>query len=401
MKKFNGELFELSKDNSYTEEKTDEEINAKYKKGEIRIVTEQARYPIKNIKSMLESGDYKRNPEYQRRKRWDNGKKSRLIESFIINVPLPPIFLYEYEYSKYEVMDGLQRLTAIDDFYNNRFKLEGLEYWKELEGKKYSDLPTEIKSGIDRRYLSSIVLLEETAKTQEEAERLKQIVFERLNSGGEDLEAQETRNALYNGKFNQLCLKLSANEIFKKMWRIPTDEEMQNEKQLLDEKRYTQTQINRYKKMEDVELVLRFFAFRFLDSYTHNMKDFLDNYLKQANRWSENTITSLENHFINNITLIYKIFGENAFTHLPKNEKQSNTATKTIYEPLMQSISKYTNYKEILLYNKEEICKNKFSNQDDLILDNGKELFDGKYAHRTIIQKRIEYFDKLFEQYIK
>lgn len=52
-----------------------------------------------------------------------------------MNIPIPPIFLYEYEFSKYEVMDGLQRLTAIKEFYDDKFPLEGLEYWKELNGK--------------------------------------------------------------------------------------------------------------------------------------------------------------------------------------------------------------------------------------------------------------------------
>lgn len=140
-----GEVFHRKSEASELLKMSDEEINAKYKRGEIRIVTEQARYPVKSIKSMLDGEDYKLDPEYQRRKRWDIGKKSRLIESFIMNVPLPPIFLYEYDYSKFEVMDGLQRLTTIYDFYSGEFALESLGYWKELEGKKYQDLPEEIQ----------------------------------------------------------------------------------------------------------------------------------------------------------------------------------------------------------------------------------------------------------------
>ena len=97
-----------------------------------------------------------------------------------MNVPIPPIFLYEIEYSIYEVMDGQQRLTAIYDFYKGKFNLEELEYWRELNGRNYQNLPDQVRRGIDRRYLSSIVLLQETAKSQEEAEYLKQIVFERV-----------------------------------------------------------------------------------------------------------------------------------------------------------------------------------------------------------------------------
>nr|WP_241878560.1 DUF262 domain-containing protein [Psychrobacter sp. PraFG1]UNK05076.1 DUF262 domain-containing protein [Psychrobacter sp. PraFG1] len=92
MNRIDGEVFIKDKVKIEVTDMTEEEINAKYKRGEIRIVTEQARYPVKSIKAMLDSGDYKLNPEYQRRKRWDNGRKSRLIESFIMNVPLPLYF---------------------------------------------------------------------------------------------------------------------------------------------------------------------------------------------------------------------------------------------------------------------------------------------------------------------
>ena len=196
-----GETFTFQ-DNSDTSKEclSDDEINEKYKKGEIRIVTEQARYPLDSIPTMLDSKKYILDPEYQRRKRWDDARKSKLIESFIMNVPIPPIFLYEIDYSIYEVMDGQQRLTAIYDFYKGKFKLQELEYWQELEGRNYQNLPEQVRRGIDRRYLSSIILLQETAKSQKEAEYLKQIVFERLNSGGEQLTPQETRNALQNGK---------------------------------------------------------------------------------------------------------------------------------------------------------------------------------------------------------
>lgn len=238
---------------------TDDEINQKYAKGDVRIVTEQARYPLTAIVGMVDSKDYKLNPEFQRRRRWDAKKQSRLIESFIMNVPIPPIFLYEDSYSHYEVMDGLQRLTAISDFYKNNLILEGLAEWKELNGRKYEDLPDLVKKGIDRRFLSSIILMQETAKSKDEAQRLKQLVFERINSGGVPLEDQESRNAIYNGPLNQLCIKLSRNRYLCKTWGIPepTEEEERFNK-IPEELRVDED----YRKMEDVELVLRFFAYR-------------------------------------------------------------------------------------------------------------------------------------------
>ena len=239
--------------------RSDAEINDKYVKGEVRIVTEQARYPISSIAAIVEDSSYKMSPEYQRRHRWDKERKSKLIESLIMNVPIPPIFLYEYDYSKYEVMDGLQRLTAIKEFYRNEFPLVKLSVWPELNGRTYKRLPSKVREGIDRRYLSSVILLKETAHSDEDALQLKQLVFERINSGGVRLSPQESRNALFDGKLNQLCIDLSRNESLCRLWGIPEACAMEVEEGIP-----SQTRVNNddFRKMTDVELVLRFFAYR-------------------------------------------------------------------------------------------------------------------------------------------
>jgi hypothetical protein len=86
---------------------TDAEINEKYKDGEQRIVTETNREKIPNfIKALAQPGYMQVRPFYQRRQRWDIARQSQLIESFIMNIPVPPLFLYEKDFNKYEVMDG-------------------------------------------------------------------------------------------------------------------------------------------------------------------------------------------------------------------------------------------------------------------------------------------------------
>lgn len=375
---------------------TDKQINDKYRKGEMRIITEQGRINLDTIQTMLESkqGNRKKyilNPEYQRRKRWNTKRKSLLIESFIMNVPIPPIFLYEVEYAVYEVMDGLQRLTAIYDFYSGKYALEGLEYWQELNGRKYTELPDNVRGGIDRRYLSSIILLEETAKSPEEADFLKKIVFERLNSGGEKLKPQETRNALYNGKFNQLCLELAQNEAFRKIWHFPLIE--QGEKELLKSEEYRQ--------MKDVELVLRFFAYRHVDQLRSPIDKFLDNYLKYANNYSDTTIQELKTIFINTVELIHEVFGRTALIP-PIMEREAKSPRISVYDAMMQSFSKYLSYREDILIKKEEILRYLYNDSSLLYIEEkSRYLFEGRYNNKKDVAIRIDYYDNFLKKRLK
>jgi hypothetical protein len=80
-------------------------------------------------------------PEYQRRLVWDDAKRSLFIESLLLNVPVQAVFLFEWDLSRYEVMNGQQRINSVVDFYSDQFVLKGLKRWEELNGKTYSKLP--------------------------------------------------------------------------------------------------------------------------------------------------------------------------------------------------------------------------------------------------------------------
>lgn len=343
----NGER--VSFDDHVTEKKvSDEELNSRYAKGEIRIVTEQARYPLAGILKMLEDkiegegGEkefrYKLDPEYQRRHRWSVERKSRLIESFLMNVPVPPVFLYERELARFEVMDGRQRLTALSDFYADRFRLAGLQYWSDLNGRTYSTLPSKVKDGIDRRYISSIILLKETAATEEQAAMLKKIVFERLNSGGVKLGSQETRNAVYGGPLNSLCLALSENENFRRMWGVPLDpllEEKENDEEEADDTidESTKAGARMFEKMEDVELVLRFFAYRQITSKfnLNKISEFLDRFIMGGNNFSQTLLAEYKTMFEATVAFLWDVLGTEAFMVLGSSKRP----TKIVYDPLM------------------------------------------------------------------
>ena len=329
---------------------SDEELNSRYAKGDVRIVTESARYSLAGILAMLketvelEGTDgkrelrYKLDPEYQRRHRWGVERKSRLIESFLMNVPVPPVFLYERDLARFEVMDGRQRLTALSEFYNDQFALAGLQYWSDLDGRKYSQLPAKVRDGIDRRYISSVILLKETAATDEQAATLKKIVFERLNSGGVKLASQETRNAVYNGPLNQVCLKLSENETFQRMWGIPHDPQPQENDdydvaEAADEP--TRAGIRMFEKMEDVELVLRFFAYRHIQSFKaglNRISDFLDRFLIEGNRFPETVLDGYRSMFESTVEFLWEALGQESFCVIGAAKRPP---TKIVYDPMM------------------------------------------------------------------
>lgn len=336
---------------------SDEELNSRYVKGDIRIVSESARYSLAGILAMLQEevaieGDrsgatekrYKLDPEYQRRHRWTPQRKSKLIESFLMNIPVPPVFLYERDLARFEVMDGRQRLTALAEFYDNKFALQGLEYWPDLDGRTYAQLPSKVRDGIDRRYISSIILLKETAVDEEQAALLKKIVFERLNSGGVKLSAQETRNAVYGGPPNQLCISLSNNEKFRRMWGIPPDvEDKEAEEDTVDvavddveEISSTLAGERMFEKMEDVEVVLRFFAYRHIQrskAGLNKISEFLDGFLRDGNKYPRNILTQYEGAFNNTIDFLYECLGADAFSVL--SSTKHSRPTKIVYDPIM------------------------------------------------------------------
>ena len=384
-----------------------EDINEKYEKGYSRVVTETGSYKIALIKSIFSQSNYNLKPDYQRRITWDNKKRSKLIESLIINIPIPPIFLYEFDYDKYEVMDGLQRITAIIDFYDNKYRLTGLEEWKELEGKRYKDLPEKIREGIDRRQLQVITLLKESAASIERADRIKRLVFERLNTGGVKLLPQEIRNAIYNGVGNEMCQTLSQNVLFKKLWDIPaensvdeTDYDLQD--RIEDEKLQRKLERNAlYKRMYDVELVLRFFAMRNIEDFDYSLSDVLDDTLFALNQYSEENIKDLSDLFVSTLIKANSLFGDKAF-RCYTNDSWSSPA-RMIYDPMMIVLAQ----PDILVENTDVVSNvtklQQFYNDAIYVKDDESEdrIFNGKHQSKEDILRRADTLDAFVRSLIK
>lgn len=372
---------------------SDDDIAARYASGEVRIVTDQARTQLAELPSVLRSGRWQLQPDFQRRSRWSPGKQSRLIESFIMNVPVPPIFLYEYEYSKYQVMDGLQRLTALSAFYNNELVLSDLEYWQVLEGRTYETLPLQLRQGIDRRYLSSIVLLYETAHNESQADRLKELVFERINSGGEPLTPQESRNALSKGPLNEVLPKLARTPSFCRAWRIPVPDDHELESGQLGEE---VLQDERFRQMEDVEMVLRFFAHRQrgADAAPRRLRAFLDEYWARANReYSVDLVEQIGEIFVATSDLAEEVLGERAFyIRRERNGQRSWVPRPTLlaYDSVMAAFSKHLDHGAILKTRRNEVLTGL-----ERLYDENAQAFDGRRTDPKDLATRDELIEEL------
>jgi hypothetical protein len=364
------------------------EINEKYESGEKRILTEINREKLPSFVEALSKNPKYMNlrPFYQRRARWNPKMQSRLIESFLINIPVPPIILYEINYNSYEVMDGQQRITAIRDFYTNKFALTGLDLWPELNKLKYDDLSAKIRAGLDRRSISSIVILRESTSDPEEALFLKQKTFERLNTGGVDLSQQEVRNCLYYGKFDSLLIELARNPIFAEAWGIPIDED--------NPKLSTNTL---YKKMEDAELVLRFFALRNVEHFRNGMEGFLDLYMIKSLSFSEQDIEFLKGIFLQTIDLAYKIYEKNLFKpFVPKSDNWEKKPYKAYYDAVMVGLSRHLDKADILLNRKAKMIE-----ETKKLFGKGESrLLTGEGRTKADIQERIRIFDDMLVQVI-
>lgn len=367
-----------------TDKKSDIEINERYEKGDTRIITETNREKLSIfVKSLEEDNNMNTRPFYQRRDRWDAKKQSRLIESFLINIPVPPIILYETDYNRYEVMDGQQRINAIRDFYNNNLALKGLEIWPELNGKRYNQLPIQIKAGIDRRTISSIVILKDSQHTEEEALELKQLAFERINTGGVSLSPQEVRNCLYTGKFNDLLIELSKNTIFVNAWKIPIHNDQKLKNNTL------------YQKMEDIELILRFFALRNVDNFKNGLKGFFNLYMSKARNFTDQDIDSLRKVFIETIELAHEIYHDNLFKPFNlESQDWQDKPLKNYYDAVMVGFSKHLNDANELLSKKNIIIEE----SKKVIQKDERKLLTGSGTRKDEIKDRIKLFNDMLNQ---
>lgn len=311
---------------------THEDISQKYTEAQLRIVRSSMDITLHSLKQSLRDSSYINiHPGYQRRHRWDIKKRSQLIESLMLNIPVPPVFLFENDYNQYEVMDGRQRLEAITGFLDNTYRLRGLEYWQELNGYNYSELPPTLQRGLLRRTVSAIVLLAETARLVDSEIDIRLALFKRLNTGGVKLNPHELRNALYQSEFNSMLARISEWDTFRDAWGIPrfTAEEKESVP-----KRVQGNAL--YKTMADLELVLRFFAIKetITGDLQGSLQKIMDRCMKRHAKDSADSVRDLEAEYRKTLAFLSTAFEGHPFV-LPTTQKPSRPA----YDALMVAAS--------------------------------------------------------------
>lgn len=384
---FEEKMWESSPPNTPDHRRFDRDTYQRYDFKETPIVTEINREKLPRFVESLKLSNYiEMRSFYQRRGRWTATMKSRLIESFILNIPVPSIILYKQDFKPYEVLDGEQRISAIQEFYENKLKLTELEILPELNGYTYNRLPQKIRANIDRRSISSIAILAELTSNPEADKFLKQKIFERLNSGRLNFSQQEMRNILYGGKFNEQLLKLARHPIFAEAWGIPTDDNSRGlEKNSI------------YKNMEDAELVLRFFALRNIEHFQLEMADFLDLYMMKSLNFTTEDIDFLADSFTQTLILAYRVYGKHLFKPFdPKSQTWSQQSNRFYYDATM------------LGFNKRLLVFNQLISEKDRVIEATKNLFNkpearfltGGGTSKAEIQERLGIFDEMLSQVI-
>ncbi len=270
-----------------------------YNPDDIKVHSKQ--FSIKLIYEMIESGDIDLNPDFQRNFVWNSMQKSRLIESILLRIPLPMFYFAEDEEGKISVVDGLQRLTTIKDFMDNKFSLKKLEYLQEsCEGKFYSaknnDGRPNNKKVIDPKYFRWFNMTQFSVNVIDpnSPSKVKYDIFRRINTGGKPLNNQEIRNSL-SGK--------GLRDTLQKMTNLPefasaTDHSIKST------------------RMDDHEVALRFILFsRFLETgkniheYNGYMDSSLDNLTEDLQKIKGEALERYVNLFSNAMKNAEYLFG--------------------------------------------------------------------------------------------
>ena len=307
-----------------------------------QVRTKSLDLSFNEIVDMYRDGEFEISPAYQRLFRWSEEKQSQFIESLILEMPIPPIYVIEKAEGQYELIDGLQRISTYLHFRgelansnyhsdemdeeNVRFlTLTGCDIVKELNGLTYESLPKTLQIRLKR----SFVRVEVIRKGSDS--RLRYYMFKRLNTGGELLSEQEIRNCtirLLDDTFNDFIIELNSNSHF------------QNTISHLNEEKI--------EKKEDQEYVLKYFAYKLdRENYKKNISSFLTTFMEKVSDESHEEHIKFDyekerKEFEKTFEILDLSLGEYAFDKLRKG-KYISGITSTHFDAFTMGIQPYLN----------------------------------------------------------
>lgn len=323
-------------------------------------------------------------PDYQRKYVMKPQVASRLIESILLDIPLPIVYFAEEEDGSWSVIDGQQRLTSIISFVQGKnlyddkpFKLTSLNVMTELNRKSFSDLSNEQQEKILNTAIKSFVIKKESN------DDIKFEIFERLNTGSTPLNEDEIRNTVYRGKYMNLLKELEGNELFDKIVNKP----------------------NFKNRMLYKGMILRFFAFyeKTYLNYKPSMKQFCNKHIKRFRNMDDEQISEYRQIFKDTISSIYSVFGENAFRRMMKEEGTNNyiwaktRINMALYDIQMYSFSRYD--KEQLIRHADEIRDRMY----DLMINNPDFInaIEFKTSNTDMVNRRFRMWLDIMEDIMK
>lgn len=262
---------------------------------------------------------------FQRDYVWPRSKADRFIESLLLGLPVPGIFLVKEPSGLLLVLDGHQRLHTLHSFYSG--VISGQEYrlanvQERFEGRRYKDLDTEDRRRIDDAIIHATVIRQDQP-TEDQSSIY--VIFERLNTGGVNLQPQEIRVALYHGEFVSVLKSLNENAHWRKLYGA------------------------RSRRLKDMELILRFFAFFFYaDKYESPMKGFLNRYMATNRNLQKQSEEKLRQLFESTVKLIADAIGPKAF-------RPRRAVNAAVVDSLMTGIAKRLSAKPAPIKNVAEL----------------------------------------------
>ncbi len=258
-----------------------------------------ADYTVDSIVKRLNDGVFYV-PRFQRGYVWTVAQGSRFIESLLLGLPVPGIFLSkEGSTRKHLIIDGQQRLKTIQRFYNGELQLRGVDVrWN---GKRYDDLKPDEKIYLDDSIIHATIF---SQIHPEEDDTSIHLVFERLNTGGQRLHPQEVRNCVDHGELIELLYRCNDIESWRKIFG------------------------DKSKRLRDQELILRFFALKYGGKYSRPMREHLNKFSRKNRRISSEKSEEWFQTFESLINMIYNSLGERAF-------RIGKTLNPAIYEAVM------------------------------------------------------------------